>query len=150
MTDVTYYILMGIFYGYPVDAIHAYLMRRCDVDTGNLTEDSPTSMGTQFEGTGFIPSARQLAMTLEEVTSEVNSRRICTEPFPKDAPDDGFEEFLDNPPEDIQDRMTEVLVYLKENTYESYLRANAERRGGSQLPIGRLDESPPGPGVSRH
>lgn len=134
MTDITYFILMGIFYGYPVDAIHAYLMRRCDVDLGNLTEDSPKGLGTQFEGTGFIPSARQLAMTLEEVTSEVNSRRICTEPFPNDASDGEFETFIDNPPNDIQDRIREVLVYLQENTYESYLRANAERRGGSQLP----------------
>jgi hypothetical protein len=150
MNDITHFILMGIYYGYPVDAIHAYLMRRCDLEMGGLTEESPTSIGTQFALTGLIPSRRQLGMTLEEVTSEVNSRRICSQPFPHDGPEDGFDAFLDNPPEDIEDRMTEVLVYLKENTYESYLRANAERRSGSQLPAGRLDETPPGPGVSRH
>lgn len=151
MTDLTYFILSGLFYGYSKESIHAYLMRRIDVDTGNLNEFSPTAIGTQFEGMGFIPSARDLEMTLEEVTSEVNSRRICKAPFPSDgAFDTEFDAFTENPPEGTEDRIFEVLQYLKENTYESYLRANAERRSRGDLPAGRLEQSSPGAGVPRH
>lgn len=113
-------------------------MRCCDVDMGNESEFTPTSTGTQFEHMGFIPSARELAMTVEEVTSEVNSRRICKASFPYDgAFDVEFAAFTENPPADIEDRIFEVLKYLQENTYESYLRANAERRGRGDLPAGR-------------
>lgn len=151
MTDITYYILSGLFYGYSKEAIHAYLMRRIDVDTGNLTEFSPTSQGTFLAYTGLIPSARELAMTLEEVTSDVNSRRICKAPFPNDgAFDTEFEAFTENPPADLEDRVLEVLQYLKENTYESYLRTNAERRSRGDLPAGRTEQVSPGAGVPRH
>ena len=151
MTDLTYYIMSGLFYGYSKEAIHAYLMRRGDVETMNVSDLSPSAMGTAFEGTGFIPSARELAMTPEEVTSEVNSRRICSVPFPNDgAFDQEFDAFVENPPEDIEDRILEVLLYLKENTYESYLRANAERRRRGDVPAGRTEQVSPGPGVPRH
>ena len=111
-------------------------MRCCDVDMGNEGEFTPTSTGTQFEHMGFIPSARELAMTVEEVTSEVNSRRICSQPFPSDDPcDEEFEAFFEDPSEDVKNLVVEVLLYLKENTYESYLRANAERRSRGDVPV---------------
>ena len=151
MNRLIYFILTGIFYGYSKEAIHAFIMRCCDVDMGNESEFTPTSTGTQFEHMGFIPSARELAMTVEEVASEVNSRRICKASFPYDgAFDVEFAAFTENPPADIEDRIFEVLKYLQENTYESYLRANAERRGRGDLPAGRTEQVSPGPGVSRH
>lgn len=84
-------------------------------------------------------------MTVEEVTSDVNSRRICKASFPYDgAFDVEFAAFTGNPPADIEDRIFEVLKYLQENTYESYLRANAERRGRGDLPAGRPEQVSPG------
>lgn len=151
MNRLTYLVLAGIFYGYSKEAIHAYLMRCCDVDTGNVNDLTPTSTGTQFEHMGFIPSARELAMTVEEVTSEVNSRRICKASFPYDGDFNvEFAAFTENPPADIEDRISEVFYYLQENTYESYLRANAERRSRGDLPAGRTEQVSPGPGVPRH
>ena len=106
MNRLRYFILTGIFYGYSKEAIHAFIMRCCDVDMGNESEFTPTSTGTQFEHMGFIPSARELAMTVEEVTSDVNSRRICKASFPYDgAFDVEFAAFTENPPEDIEDRI---------------------------------------------
>lgn len=151
MSEITFYILKGLFYGYSKEAIHAFLMRRCDIDSGRGTDESPSSLGTHLEDTGLIPSARELAMTLEEVTLDVNSRRICSAPFPGgDLFSHEFDAFIENPPADTEDRVFEVLKYIQENTYESYLRANAERRGRSELPAGRLEESSPDAGVPRH
>jgi len=124
MNDLAYFILSGLYYGYSTEAIHAYLMRRGDVETNMVNRFTPTGVGTQFEDLGFIPSERELVMTLEEVTSDVNSRRICSVPFPFSGPEDEFEAYLDNPPDDTEDRVLAVLQYLKENTYESYLRSN--------------------------
>lgn len=148
MNDLTYFILSGLYHGYSTEAIHAYLMRRGDVETNMVNRFTPTGVGTQFEGMGFIPSERELAMTLEEVTSDVNSRRICSVPFPNDGPfDTEFEAYLDNPPDDTEDRVLAVLQYLKENTYESYLRANFERFQRGEVPAWGAPEAPAAPGI---
>lgn len=34
MNRLRYFILTGIFYGYSKEAIHAFIMRCCDVDMG--------------------------------------------------------------------------------------------------------------------
>lgn len=136
MRQLAYFILQGLFYGYSKEAIHAYIIRRTDLENLAMSTFTPTSNGTPFEGTGFIPSARELAMSYEEVTSEVNSRRICSQPFPSDDPcDEEFEAFFEDPSEDVKNLVVEVLLYLKENTYESYLRANAERRSRGDIPV---------------
>ncbi len=38
MNRLRYFILTGIFYGYSKEAIHAFIMRCCDVDMGNESE----------------------------------------------------------------------------------------------------------------
>lgn len=125
MSDASYYILGGIFYGYSNESIRAYLMRRWAVDNRSVTPETPTSIGTPFEGTGFIPSARELELGLEAVTSEVNSRRICSQPFPYDATASReFEAFLDDLPPEVLLRYGEVVHYLLENPYEPHLCTN--------------------------
>lgn len=135
MKELAFFILSGLYYGYSKEAIHAYITRRCDIDTLNVSSFTPTSSGTPFEGTGFVPSERELAMKPEDVISELNSRRICSAPFPGLGPDEEFDVFFDNPPESVKNQVVEVLQYLKENTYESYLRTNTERRNRGDIPV---------------
>lgn len=138
MIKLKYWIMTGLFFGYSKEAIHAYVMRSIDVYNDAVTEFTPTSTGTLLDGTALIPSARELAMTLEEVTSDVNSRRICSTPFPNDlAFAEEFDSFVENPTPEALGYLEEVLIYLRENTYESYLRTNARRRGRGDVPVGR-------------
>lgn len=135
MRELAFFILSGLYYGYSKEAIWAYITRRCDMDMMNVSTFTPSSIGTPFEGTGFVPSDRELAMTPEDVISEVNSRRICSVPFPGNGPEEELDDFLANPSEEVKNQVVEVLLYLKENPYESYLRTNAERRSRGDIPV---------------
>lgn len=125
MSDIQYYILNGIFYGYSKESIRAFLTRRWAVDNRRMTPGTPTAMGTPFEGTGMIPSARELELGLEAVTSEVNSRRICSHPFPYDfTAEREFDAFIDNLSPEVLVQYGEVVHYLLENPYEPHLCTN--------------------------
>lgn len=133
--DKFFYALKGVYFGYSKESIHAFAMRDQDDDNGTIDEFTPTSEGTPFDGTGFIPSEREVKLGWEAVTSEVNSRRICKAPFPfGTCPEEELMAFADNLTSEQRARIREVLQYLQENTYESYLRALAGRRSRSQLP----------------
>lgn len=102
ITDVTYYVARGIFYGYSRESIQNFVIRHYCVDN-QLTVDTPSSKGTPFEGMGWIPSETELGLDPQEVIRLINFRRIYSVPFGEHAEDQD--------PEDIEfGKYTMVLM----------------------------------------
>jgi hypothetical protein len=102
ITDVTYYVARGIFYGYSQESIQNFILRGYCVEN-QLVIDIPSPTGTLFEGMGWIPSEKELGLDPQEVIRLINFRRIYSVPFGEHAED------LD--PEDIEfGKYTMVLM----------------------------------------
>lgn len=145
MNDDYYFILTGIFLGYSKESINAFLTRRHLIHAGK-TDNLPSSIGTLFEGTGLIPSERELNMSFEDVVLEINSRRVCSLPFPTEGDwQDEFDAFVkQEPSNEIRRRWLEYQCYLVDNCDhireaidESHLRTNPERRERHPVQTGR-------------
>lgn len=147
MNDLIYFTTTGFYLGYSKEAVVAFLQRRNDVDNRRVSIDTPTSQGTHLEGMGFIPSSRELAMTREEVISDINSRRMHGTPFPETG-DDLDEEvetfFKGNPEEAVRLNWIAYLLYVVHNTgfltevsHESHLHIDPERRVRPEVQTGR-------------
>lgn len=148
MDDIFYFAKVGFFLGYSPESVVAYIQRRNDVDNRRVTADTPTSAGTELEGTGFIPSARELAMSREEVISDINSRRIHSTPFPEagDEMDEELDRFFHEDPEE-KVRLAWIAFLLnvvhnvkqREEPHESHLCTDPERRQRLTLQTRRTD-----------
>ena len=74
-------IFEGVFYGYPPDAIVAYIQRQKGLAQGIDEMSLPNAKGTVFDGVGLIPSSRQRNMATEEVVREINLYRFDKKSF---------------------------------------------------------------------
>jgi len=138
MNDLLYFTSVGFFLGYSKEAVVAFLKRRHDINTGNVTSETPTNQDTHLEYL-LIPSERELAMSREEVIADINSRRHYSVPFPADDTldwDDEYHTFFKTEPEgEVKLNWIAYLLYVVHNTtflqevsHESHLHTDTERR----------------------
>lgn len=72
------FIIIGLNLGYSDDGILHYLRSRYD-HTYAIPMHSEVN---PVNGTGYVPAPIELTKTREELTREINERRLVSEPFP--------------------------------------------------------------------
>lgn len=83
MDDLTSFIELGRYFGYPDCCIEAFLDRL--YTPGDVLEDS-NKVNNKMHGTGYVPCPDCYEKSKEELISTIKANRICKEPFPKGRP----------------------------------------------------------------
>jgi hypothetical protein len=74
-------IMQGVYYGYPLECVQAFVLMRFKGALPNHPEDNP------YQGTGYVPSAELFQRPVEEVVGLINQHRFARLPFSLTTPD---------------------------------------------------------------
>lgn len=111
--DLLWYATCAIWYGYSVESFAAFITRVRGLNLGVPEHLLPSSEGTPFEGTGFIPSEEEKGDP-EITIHDIAKRRLCPSPFPNEEVIEDLEVFYDQLFSDVTSPMFLSLgKYLK-------------------------------------